>query len=261
MIQTVARIFTSLSVILALVLSGISALYPQPSESIPIISGDGDELCRIPPFTAGSGPNCTAQTISVDPRWQPNNPNGFGGQWISFADTGYLGTTLAIPRVPNTPSSMATVMQIRQDFLVQAGETLLLDVWADDTVSVSLFTPSGSDFVGAPFDNLINPDFIDNVCPSGQPGCAPDGKSSVQYFFEDGGAFRLFFSVFQTGIETTNTANPFGLLFSGQTVDDLPPPTPPTTPPPLLQVSEPTTIVLFGFGLVSLIFVGRRRTV
>ena len=58
-----------------------------------IISGDGTETCTQG-SALGSG-SCNVQTINPATVWQPNNPEGNGALWISYADTGRPGTVTA----------------------------------------------------------------------------------------------------------------------------------------------------------------------
>ena len=83
----------------------IAITLPTSGHAMSIISGDGDEGCRVPPFISGQSANCAPQTISVASFWQPNNPNGDGAAWISFADTGVLGSTLAVSATKTSPRS------------------------------------------------------------------------------------------------------------------------------------------------------------
>lgn len=209
-----------------------------------IISGDGTESCRIPPLTVVAGPNCTAKPVSVDPRWQPNDPNGLGARWISFADTGFLGTTLAVPQPQDPPARdhQSTVMQLREDFVAAPNTALILNVWADDTANVQIryddpicgFTrcsyppnlPPGTSLQELEITRLsasnIAPSFIPDggggadlpACPNGQPGCSPIGKAGTVYFFEEAAPYSLLFNVFQSTEGDTSLENPFGLLYS-----------------------------------------------
>lgn len=227
-----------------------------------IISGDGDEDCRISPFSHNVFANCPAVPISVHPAWQPNNPNGNGAQWISYADTGYLGQTFVpTPNECSLQLGCNTIMQIRQRLTgIEPGDYLVLDVWADDTVNLQLrYERNGAGFSGAPVSSvgsLIQPVFAQDICADRPPGCQTEDRAQITYLFteqniiEAGGSdFFLFFSVFQVGAGAENSTNPFGLLYSGSFQE----------PPPVVYetVPEPTPLLLL-LGPLAMLW-GRKR--
>lgn len=199
---------------LILVAVGLAATHAL---ALPIVSGDGNETCLVP-----MQQSCTVQTISLHRRWQTNDPNGDGAAWISYADTGALGSTLAVAPGGN---KQAPVMFVRETLTgLQAGDRLVMDVWADDTSEVQLQYGDGSTFFGSHLATLLTPNFTQNTCADGANGCEPEDKATIDYTFtaQDvaaaaGGSLYLSFSAFQVGTGTTNATNPFGLLYSGYT--------------------------------------------
>ncbi len=182
-----------------------------------IISGDGTETCT---YGATLSPGtCAVQTISVHSAWQTNNPNGNGAEWISYADTGVSGTTLA------PLDGTTSVFTVTETFFANVGDMLYLDVWADDTAEVFLNGTS-----------LFSPNFTQSICANGAIGCEPGENGMISYTFALSGMNTLSFDVFQVGTGTSNSANPFGLLYSGT----------------LTSVPEPSVLALIGLGLLVL---------
>jgi hypothetical protein len=186
------------------------------ASAIPILSGDGTEACRKVPFASGTGANCSAQVVTPDPIWQ-DGVNG--AKWISFADTGFRGSVVALPPTDNNaaPDYSNTVMQIREDFDVIAGDRLWLDVWSAGTVDVQLRT-IGSDFSGGFVATLLSPDFRyaeAGSCVATHPGCGPGSRGAIDYVFETAGRFSVLFSVFSFNTADNGRSDPFGLLYRG----------------------------------------------
>lgn len=233
----------------------LSAVFACPAALAGIIvSGDGSEGCRM----ASSGDACTAETVSAHPLWQTGNPNGNGADWISYADTGYLGSTLAV--APGGEPS-APLMQVREVLLdVTAGTRLVMDLWADDTAEVQLRFDDGSGFAGSLLATLLTPNFTQNVCADGPNGCEPEDRAHFEYVFSDedlatvaGSEIWLDFTTFQVGTGITNRANPFGLLYSGRIELAL------ATPGAVAVPEPPSLALLAGAGVICLVFVRRRQ--
>jgi hypothetical protein len=179
-----------------------------------ITSGDLTESCVM--FGGGA---CSVQTISVHNLWQPNDPNGNGAQWISYADTGVDGNNLA------PTSSTNPVFTVTETFMAGVGDMLALDVWADDTAEVFINGTS-----------VFSPNFTQNVCADGAIGCEPLENGMIDYTFLVAGIQTLSFDVFQVGTGTSNASNPFGLLYSGTTT----------------SAAAPTSLMLMSIGLLGM---------
>ena len=182
--------------------------------AIPIISGDGTETC-----VNLAEISCSVQTISVHSLWQANDPIGNDAKWISYADTGVDGHTLA-PLLGEV-----SVFTVTETFFANIGDILYLDVWADDTAEVFLNGIS-----------LNTPNFTQNICANGVIGCEPGENGMFSHTFTLSGMQALSFDVFQVGTGTINRANPFGLLYSGS----------------VSSVPEPSVLALIGLGLMGL---------
>lgn len=191
----------------------------------PIISGDGTETCAYgAPLSDGE---CMVQTISTHSRWQPNNPNNTDALWISYADTGIFGSTLA-------PTSDLPVFKVTETFSANVGDVLDLDVWADDTAEVFINGTS-----------VFSANFSQNICADGVIGCEPGENGTISYTFLTDGLQTLSFDVFQIGTKNSNRLNPFGLLYSGYVAT--------------AAVPEPTTLLLMATGLAGLGFGSKRK--
>jgi hypothetical protein len=226
-----------------IVLCAFSLLLPVASSAWAdalLVSGSGGEMCRIQPLSGGFT-NCGAQTITPAPHWQQPVD---GASWISFGDTGY-GGTIEVPVHP-VAGNHAVVMQIREDFFANAGETLSISAWAGGTLDLTLRRP-GDGFPGTAESDggFMPPDFSSLDCVLVRPGCVTPG--TAQYYFDESGVYSLFFAVFQL-----DESLPFGLMYTG-TVADIGPPLPPA------PVPEPASIVLFGIGALATALRHRRR--
>jgi len=189
-----------------------------------IISGDGTETCTQGPVL-GSGP-CNVQTINPATVWQPNNPDGNGALWISYADTGRPGTVTAPP---------GFVATFTETFSTNVGDVLSLSVWADNTAAALI---DGVTVFSANFTS-------DAYCAAGPIGCEVGEQGIISHTFQDTDVHTLSFDVYQGGQLDPPPNNAFGLLYSGT----------------LTSIPIPAAVWLFGSGLLGLVGVARRRAV
>jgi len=202
------------------------------AQAMPLLSGDSTETC-VNGAPLGAGP-CAITVISPHPAWQPAG----AGQWISYADTGHTGATLA------PPSGTTPVFSVFEAFSVSGPSTLSLSVWADDTAGVllngNLLRPlSGS-----------APNFTQSTCARGALGCEPR-EAGIFNAALSAGSHTLEFQVYQVGTGQTPRSNPFGLLYEGSV--DLDGPGPAAVPVPMAGALAAT-------GIAGLLLMRGRRT-
>lgn len=229
MIQKIA-----LSVILAV---GCMAGAPVMAAPITIASGPGNATCTLGPGSGTNGDSCTTAAISVHPAWQANNPSppDLGGVWVSYADTGPDGTTLA-PRNGSSqnPDGEQVIMTLVESFTVNRAATIDVRVWADDTAGVTLREMDGTVL------EQKAPNFTQDTCADGPIGCEP--PEAYQLLTSVGpGSYELAMDFYQVGDGETNASNPFGGLYAGQ-----------------VSVPVPAGLALFGTGLLGLGVLGAR---
>jgi hypothetical protein len=196
-----------------------------------IISNAGDSWTGGAAIGGGSG---GAVAITPHSAWQANNPGGSGAVWISYANTGIGGSTLA-PQAGSAanPAGTAVIMTVTETFAAGIGATLSMQIWADDTARVLI------DGVA-----LIAANFAQGTCAAGSIGCEPNEFGTIEYTFTTDGTHTLAFEVFQVGNGTNPNDNPFGLLYAGTLTAAVP---------------EPGTLALFGAGLAGMGLLRRRR--
>ena len=181
----------------------------------------------------GSG---TTVAITPHPAWQGNNPFGSPAVWISYADTGYGGGVLAPPNGSATNlDGTHVIMTVTESFAADAGYSLHLTVWADDTARVLI---DGN--------QVFVPNFTQNICANGQIGCTPANGGVIDYIFLTGGQHTLALEVFQVGSVNNTVSNPFGLLFTGEVTEGV------------AAVPEPSAWLLLVSGLAGMILWKKR---
>ncbi len=195
---------------------------------ISITSNAGDSTEKL--YGTGAGAYAAVE-ITPHPNWQPNLTDA---KWISYANTGVgAGNQLApfIAACSDSNAGACTPLMSVTETLDGPG-MLNLTVWADDTVKVLV------DGVA-----LITPNFTQDVCADGSPGCESDESAGIlNYWVAGAGPHEITFLVYQVGQNTNPSANPFGVLYSGT-----------------YEVPEPVTLSLLGAGLMGLGVAARRR--
>jgi hypothetical protein len=211
----------------------VGLLVPCASASAaPIISNPGDTCTAFVGAPAGS---CSTGAVQITPHalWQPNNPDGSGAVWISYAATGISPDNVLAPRNgdPLNPIGQTVLLTVTEIINPIASAFVSLKMWADDTAKFYV-------------DGLLvkTTDFIQGgACNATPIGCTPNN-----FFLYNAqlsaGPHTFTWEVFQVGTGTTNDANPFGLLYAGE-----------------FSVPEPTTLTIFGIGLLGMGLASRRR--
>ena len=167
--------------------------------------------------------------IQADEAWA-TAPAGSG--WISYANTGVGKGSFSPSNSVSSPIAIFT----ENFFLPGANNTGSIQVWADDTASVTLD--------GA----AVGPtaDFVDGShCANAAIGCVQNDFGTISLNGLSEGEHTLAFSVYQT------QGGPFGLLYDGSVSS--------TSGGNQSSVPEPGTLCLLGGGLLGLAAVLRRR--
>ncbi len=174
----------------------------------PIYSGSGSATCELNIIAFGST-DCSLQNIAAHSAWQQAGIGDLAGSpavWVSYADTGVDGSTLALlPRNSDQIETTPWLLKVTETFtLDNGGGNILMQIWADDTADV---------FLDGVKLNAAN--FSQDVCADGGLGCEPG-----EYFLLNqgltAGLHELEIFIYQLGIGNTPQANPFGVLYSGE---------------------------------------------
>lgn len=198
---------------------------------IDIVSQPGTEC--IYGDASGMSGDCTTVAIEPHDAWQQNDPTppGYGGVWVSYADTGVDGDTLA-PRNVEMP-----LFTIVESFVIDSSGSIDFWIWADDTAALYF------NITGAALDLVIGHNWTQDTCADGSIGCESDEFYNLTADLAPG-SYDITMDVYQVGTGDTNASNPFGVLYSGRVATAVP---------------APGTLALFGLGLLAL--AGTRRRV
>jgi len=210
----------------ALVLSGFLAT----SASATMIISTGGKNIVTPTTNAVSG---STTTVAITPHglWQTNNPLGRGAEWISNALTGIAPDNVFQTRAFTGNADADTIFTVNETFSVIGNAILDFTVWADDTARLWL-------------DGALVMDWnsTQGICAVGSIGCEPSEFFNLVTNV-GAGDHTIRLDTFQIGTGTTNSRNPFGILYSGE----------------VTEVPEPGALTLFAVGLLGLGFIARRR--
>jgi hypothetical protein len=197
------RIIKTLFAVTALVVAGTAS-------AALIVSGAGNGTCETNQYSS----SCTLTNITPHTAWQPNSPFGNGAVWVSSVNSGLNGTV-----IPN--SSTEPYMTITERFF---GKSFKLDIWADDTASVSV---DGLE--------LIAKNLTQGTCAIGSIGCEPKENGSVSKSWGVDAWHTVQIDVYQTGGAVA------GALYSGS-----------------YDVPVSGSLALLGLGIVGLV-VSRKK--
>jgi len=193
-------------------------------------SGAGDGVGTL---TCVSGavacPSTVVNITTPNVAWQPNNPGGSSGVWVSFAaGHGSIGPNTV---APNADPGNQTVT-FNYSFNLATAAQLSLSIWADDTARVLV---DGAQQIAG---NGVQ----DTRCAAGPIGCEVGETGTIASLLLSAGAHEIDFAVYQR-VVNGGVGTPFGLLFAGD----------------LTPVPEPASILLLGSALTAVGMASKRR--
>jgi hypothetical protein len=209
-----------------------------------LVGSDGTVLTNSTPGTSVAlNDNGITSVTMPDPSWIQSIPGNSIAEWISNTDSGYSATDGGTFQNLNTSSP---IFDLSLTFTLDTSGTLALQVWADDSSTVTL-SPSPNSVVygpnGAPASsNLPNGDLALAITSQSPPcsgqviGCTAVDGLTANYSLS-AGSYTLTFSPYQTGTGQDTSSNPFGLLYSATV----------TAP----EVGTPLLLAFMGFALFA----------
>lgn len=209
-------------VVAACAVAGVAVATPVIAAPISFVSKEGVNWTSNSLQACGA-PSCSGPAVEITPHtaWQPNNPDGSGAVWISYAETGVDGKHAVNEANP--------LMSVTIDLASKAGWGVALKVWADDTAAVW--------FNG----ELVQPANVSqSTCAAGKIGCEP--QEFGEFFWKAKGNDVIRIDAYQVGTGTTAAENPFGLLYYGAYGSGV---------GRSADVPEPASMALLGLGLLG----------
>jgi len=203
------------------------------AQAAPIVSGNGENWTSTFAAVCAQAGSCAGTTVVIDrhPLWMDDALTD--AQWVSYMDTGYLGSVLAPQNgSAGNPTGQTPIMEIVESFVGAAGSAVTVRFWADDTLDVFF---NGTLFQAASFSQ--------DICSAVAIGCEP-GEYWDLNALATGGTDTIRMVAYQVGGGADTGSNPFGVLYSGSYLER-----------DTREVPEPATLAMVGLGLA----LGARR--